>query len=447
MYRSFRFLPGLAFLAGIGVSGITLFACTAASPTVDAETSSEETDASETNSSADSGDEESDSQISDASSDEDEDGSTSTEVSSDASDLSSGDDSSTSEEQSDDSQSDDSSSEQSDESSATSSDEGEEEMDGEDETIVAFDKTHVYFTADEDRRHVDVQVKFPPAHLRYTSIVAKFALSCPNGNKCDHWDRFGSVRLVRHAGMPDEEEIEIDRFVTAYRVGFSWESDLTDLRLLLTDEVTLRVFIDTWVGPGHEQGDGWIFDGTFEFVGGTPDRRVAAVLPVWGATSVEYGTKGMSIPEQLATAKVELPADAGPIAVRTFISGHGWGNADNCAEFCSREHAFTIDDTPYRREVWRDDCAQTGASGQQGTWTYSRAGWCPGAQVHPWTIDVSKRQRKNATLAVAYDVEAYENTCHPDAQPCQDCEPNFSCDDGHTLPIYYMSAVAIVYER
>ena len=31
-----------------------------------------------------------------------------------------------------------------------------------------------------------------------------------------------------------------------------------------------------------------------------------------------------------------------------------------------------------------DDCATTAAPGQQGTYQYSRAGWCPGAMVEPW---------------------------------------------------------------
>ena len=41
-------------------------------------------------------------------------------------------------------------------------------------------------------------------------------------------------------------------------MGASWDLDVTDLRPLLTGDVTMRAFIDTWVGPGSQYGAGWL---------------------------------------------------------------------------------------------------------------------------------------------------------------------------------------------
>lgn len=64
---------------------------------------------------------------------------------------------------------------------------------------------------------------------------------------------------MTNPGATDGQYIEIDRFVTSYQVSFGWESDLTAVRPLLTGAQTLRVFIDTWVGPGDENGNGWLY--------------------------------------------------------------------------------------------------------------------------------------------------------------------------------------------
>ena len=94
---------------------------------------------------------------------------------------------------------------------------------------------------------------------------------------------------------------------------------------------------------------------------------------------------------------------------------------------------------PTPQKIWRTDCATTAAPNQQGTYQYSRAGWCPGADVKPWTFDVTADLGGAATVTFAYDVDAYENTCRPDAMPCAGCTLGAACayDGGnHTEPNY-----------
>jgi hypothetical protein len=248
-------------------------------------------------------------------------------------------------------------------------------------------------------------------------------------------------------GGTDDTVVEIQRFITPYHVGAKWDLDVTDLRPLLTGDITLRAFIDTWVGPGSQYGGGWLLSASFELTGGVPSPLPIAVIPVWTMRSAAYGDPAKPIAQSLPAATLTLPA-ATSYALRTFVTGHGQGNAGNCAEFCSRTHTIKAGATPHDATVWRDDCDKTGAPKQQGTWQYPRAGWCPGADVLPWKVDVTADVAQSSTASFAYDVQSYENTCRPDATSCAGCTLGSACayDDGnHTEPHYFVSSVLIAY--
>jgi len=298
---------------------------------------------------------------------------------------------------------------------------------GEDETIVVFESEYVHF-GDENRRTVDIEVIFPDEGLTYSAITGRFVLSCPNG-LCDHWDRYATFGVVFDAGEETETYMEIDRFITPYRVGMQWESDLTDLRPTLTGPQTLRVFIDTWVTEGHSNGDGWLFDAEFEFVGGEPSGPAPiANVPVWGHLSWQAGLPDNPVENQVVPQSIALPPHTAA-TFRSFISGHGWDNSQNCAEFCPKDHHYSVGGEEFGREVWRDDCSETETDGtQMGTWQYSRAGWCPGAQVYPWDTDVSDQTVGSDAVEVSYRLEDF-----------------VWAGDGDQ-PYYYMSGVVLVYE-
>ena len=115
----------------------------------------------------------------------------------------------------------------------------------------------------------------------FKKAVLELTLGCPS-SKCDYWDRFGTLGLVSEKGIdggPDTV-IEIGRYMTPYRVGGKWEIDVTDLLPILKGTVTLRAFIDTWVGPGHAQGNGWLVSTTFKLTEGKAAREPIAVVPI-----------------------------------------------------------------------------------------------------------------------------------------------------------------------
>lgn len=316
---------------------------------------------------------------------------------------------------------------------------GPEVQVGTTQTVTALDGVHVYF-GDPNRRSVDTEVTFPAAELRYAKVTLRLGLRCPTGG-CDWWDRLGRLSILRPGDGGEPVELELARFITPYRLGGEFTVDVTDLQRVLEGPQTVRVFIDTWVGPGHANGAGWLVDAAFDFEGGLPERDPFAVVPLWAPQRVVYGDPARPVD---VTAAVEVPAGATGVRLRALVTGHGQGNADNCAEFCARDHTFTVGAEPITRELWRADCETTAVPNQQGTWRYPRAGWCPGAMVTPWTADVAASA---GSLPVRYDVETYENTCRPGTASCTGCTLGTGCDyDGgaHTEPGWEQSAVMVL---
>ncbi len=320
---------------------------------------------------------------------------------------------------------------------------------GADTTVDAYTHTPIYFTGTDNQRTVDAPANFP-ATGSYQTITLHLKLSCPKDG-CDPYDRLGSLGLVtaKSADGQSDTVLELVRFITPFHVGASWDLDVTDLRPLLVGNVTLRAFIDTWVGPGSSYGGGWLLTASFEFKGGVPAHKPLAVLPVWTPHGAVFGDPAKPLATSTPPQHLPLPTGATSYTLRALITGHGQGNASNCAEFCAKTHTLTAGTTPYTKKLWRTDCATAGAPGQQGTYQYARAGWCPGADVLPWSVDVSADLLGQATADLAWDVEAWTNTCRPDALPCTGCTLGTSCayDGGaHTEPYYQVSALLIAFE-
>ncbi|MEM6295714.1 MAG: peptide-N-glycosidase F-related protein [Myxococcota bacterium] len=321
---------------------------------------------------------------------------------------------------------------------------------GEDALIPVVEGAHIFWLGwdeGQNQREMDLQVSLPEPGFTYESVTLTLRLGCPEG-ACDWWDRKGSLGLVEDPDAEEPTVWELARFVTPYRVGGTWSLDVTALQTLLAGEQTLRLYIDTWVGPGHANGNGWIVDAQLEYVGGVPDLVPTAVVPLWPRRELTVGDPMNPLGEQLDAAALEVPMDAAKVEMWTVISGHGQGNLNNCAEFCQLAQGFLVGAGAVRRTIWRDDCDQNPIQGQQGTWTLPRAGWCPGDIVQPWVEDITEHAAPGSSVSVTYDIEEYENTCRPDAPMCMGCALGTGCDyDGgnHTAPTIQVSSAAVVY--
>jgi len=252
----------------------------------------------------------------------------------------------------------------------------------------------------------------PAEPANWQKVVARLTIECPGSpNDCDPWDRLGHLRLV----TPDQGDIELARFITPY--------DIT--------------------GTGYPGSCTWTHNVT-------PWKSLLqGVVRLWGDDHLEYGNPANSIADQIPAMDIDIPADVTKVEVAVFATGHGQGNTGNCAEFCRKEHTVIADATAFSHLLWRSNCNINPCAPQGGTWTFSRAGWCPGAPAQPWKVDVTSAVLPGTTASLAYDVEAYENLCRPDNPDCVDGQTCAVCaynGGGHTTPHYTLQAAVILYK-
>ncbi len=309
--------------------------------------------------------------------------------------------------------------------------------------VPAMQSVPVYFKGDDNRREQIVEAALPASSSEFGRLTLLFKLSCPS-NSCDRWDRLGSFGLMQAGPDGASSYLELLRFVTPYAIGANWSFDLSDFLPLLQGRQKFKVFIDTWVGPGHPQGNGWLVDAELVYEEAKDRPRAAYVQPLLSLEDVVYGD-----PLRSSERKAEALPLIGYSSAKlyTVITGHGQGNAENCAEFCPKTHTVNLGTARFDKRVWRDNCATTVDPNQKGSWRYPRAGWCPGDKVEPWTVDITEALLAGQTQ-VSYQPEPFDNSCRPGSSDCKACVFGTSCDfDGglHTEPRYYVSSFIIYY--
>ncbi len=343
-------------------------------------------------------------------------------------------------------------------------------------TVTPFDKTLFAFNgAPGGARRTTVPAAFPTGAFQHIGLTLR--LDCPSGGGCDHWDRTGSLGVVTQPAVDGGSHgtvVEIARWITPFGVAAGpWEYDLTDLAPLLSGDVILQGFIDTWSPQAQplNNGAGWLLTATFTFTPGTPAKIPVANLPVWSwpadsdPSSVPYGDPEKPLSSYMKPQTLTLPASASSYSLRSFITGHGQGSAKNCAEFCPATHTVTVGSTAFTKTPWRTCCTpdpkcensanpQPAAGvtpGQLGTYMYPRSGWCPGSAVEEWTQDVTQAVGSGSGTTLAWAFDSYVNGCRPDvddAGTCTSCEPGITCSydgSGHTEPIFYISSLLVAY--
>lgn len=276
----------------------------------------------------------------------------------------------------------------------------------------------------EDKRQIAMDVAFPTSGS-WGQVALEFKLECPASGLCDHWDRAGSVQLVLNPEAPvaEQQSVEIARHVTPYRMGMCQYIDITGLAPLLKGKRRLTSFIDTWVGPGHNQGEGWRVSTRFVFYPG-PAATPTQVVNVWGRRSITVGEieADKNVDAQVEPFVFTPPASATKVVAHLITTGHSFGNTGNCAEFCKMRHDLLVNGTTYSHTPWRADCGKNPVANQLGTWTYARNGWCPGSIVVGELFDITGALAMGKINTLDFDIllgngVAYDNVKPVDLLP------------------------------
>jgi len=301
-------------------------------------------------------------------------------------------------------------------------------------TLTTFDReTHNWATA-----HRDTFI-LPGASDLPNRLYLTYKLDCPAGG-CDPWDRLGHLRVLHKGAW-----VELVRNITPYNKACEWTTDVTELAFLLQDSVIMESYIETWIGGTR----GWdlTVNLTYDYDATPPAYEGYAIERLWRG-KYEYGNPDVPIDSTLAPVRVPIDTTADSIAVRVFTTGHGQGNTENGAEFHQKTHYLYADNQLYPHTPWRSDCNANPCSPQDGTWTFSRAGWCPGDMAAPFEQDITSVAKAAGTdsLTLRYRAGSYQNNCRPGVSPCPCTDCNYNTT-GHTKPILASEGQLIYYRK
>ena len=202
---------------------------------------------------------------------------------------------------------------------------------------------------------------------------------------------------LNYFGVPFEviDRVELGRYITPYGInlslgndGWTWIYDVTDYLPLLRDSVELEC------GNWQE-----LLDLKFAFIEGTPPRDVINVEAFWNGT---YYLNSWN--DNVQSHQHTVAPNEEMFRLVTRASGHGFGQGNNCGEFCYNTHSVLVDSTSHWSWEIMQECADNPLYPQGGTWIYDRAAWCPGAPVTTQHFELTPWVVGQSTFEVEYDV-------------------------------------------
>lgn len=288
----------------------------------------------------------------------------------------------------------------------------------------------------------------PDTTIHFKQILMYYTIGCPAAG-CDPWDRLGWIQLY----IDSLNKYEIARVITPYNIvggGLPGQCvfviDVTDYMPLLHDSVRLGSYIESWIGGAR----GWLVTVKFAFIEGEIQNKPYKIVNLWTNNHVLYGDPSAPPEDFLTPQTVMIDPQISKAKVRINTTGHGQGNTENAAEFSYKIHQVIVGSTSTDHVLWRTGCNVNPCSPQGGSWTYDRAGWCPGAGVIPFEVDATASVTPGQNAVIDYNLQPYENFCRPNnincisGQTCADCNYN---NNGHTTPHYTIQGQLILYKH
>lgn len=292
-------------------------------------------------------------------------------------------------------------------------------------------------------------VNLPDTNTHYQQILMTYTIACPAAG-CDPWDRLAWIKLYQDTA--NHIDYEIGRVITPYNIvggGYpgtcTYVIDVTDYMPLLHDNVLLGSYIETWINGTR----GWLVTLKFAYIEGEAYYKPVKVINLWQDHHVVYGDSINPPTNHITPQSIMIDAGTDVVKSRITTTGHGQGNTLNAAEFSPRIHSIVAGNDSVYHNLWRANCYANPCSPQGGTWTLSRAGWCPGASVVPWIVDLTQWVTPGQNQVFRYSMQEYINECSPNnpncttGVTCGDCNYN---NNGHTEPHYTIEGQLILYK-
>ena len=215
---------------------------------------------------------------------------------------------------------------------------------------------------------------------------------------------------------------EIMSFVTPYGLhldlganGKTWRFDVTDFAPVLRGRK--RLFL---TGGTHQED----LDIRFLFKKGIPARNVVDIQQIWKAGN-QRNYNDLLSDKYFEPRCLHLNSDASTFKIRMAVTGHGQEG-----EFIGRAHFINLNRgaKKFQWQVWKT-CSDNPIYPQGGTWTYDRAGWCPGAPTTLKEFEITDYVTSD-TLNVDYGITTASGDSRYliNAQLVSYSDPNFNLD-------------------
>lgn len=224
------------------------------------------------------------------------------------------------------------------------------------------------------------------------------------------------------------DSVALERRQPVYIDGWApnvvWKDDVSDLYPLMTEEVYVGVFVDTWTKEGYKVS----VELDLEESVVKQDKLVKqTILPL--VNTIYY--HGQDLPDLFARQDLAvpftLPKNAKNVRLKYIVTGHGGLSGGD--EFVENENIITLDDvTLHQFTPWRTDCASFRRfNPSTGTWLMkreaayisetgrdtkvieeiiassdlSRSNWCPGSMVKPLVLPLEGIQAGEHLLKIS----------------------------------------------
>lgn len=213
-------------------------------------------------------------------------------------------------------------------------------------------------------------------------------------------------------------------YIAEWAPSVIWSQDVSDLYSLLTEEVYIGAFVDTWTEAGYELSLDLELKESVVKQDKLPKTKVLPLI-----NTVYY--QSQDIPDifnrQDLSVEFDLPKNAKNVVLKYITTGHGGQSGGD--EFVKCENIISLDQTEiFKFTPWRDDCAsfrrfnpstgtwliprETNYIGKEsrgvkeieeilGSSDLSRSNWCPGSDVLPEVIELNDIKPGKHKLSVS----------------------------------------------
>ena len=287
--------------------------------------------------------------------------------------------------------------------------------------------------------------EFPfPTHVNaFDSINLHYEHRCVD-DSCNTYDHISHLRVKNYRG----EWVELCRYITPFGVQCNDDLDVTDFTTVLQGLVEFEYYSEQ-----YSTGHGYNPTAIFEFTKGTPVYPYVDMQELW------YGSYAFGDYENLCpipTQRVEFDPCVEKAKLQLTTSGHNWSdlnngayNTGNAAEFYHAVHNIKVNGAlTYTQDLW-NICVPnpSGCQPQNGTWTYNRAGWCPGCMTTVWNFSLDDYLANgNAELLYEFD-PTYLDLCHPNHPDCVSGQNGCPNCQNTSNPLLRVSGKLITYSH